>query len=136
MKKTINILFIMGLMIASFACVSPEDPETSALISGRWTVNTIIVDREVEGLGGTDVTSLILERDGIFVYRAGGRAWTGEWEASEDTLTLNDVDGETIDFTIVSVNQQRMHLLRVLNSNLLDNVEIRYVFTRADFGGI
>lgn len=75
----------------------------------------------------------MIESDGNFILVDGNRVLTvGTWTASETAITLNPTEGEAITLEIVTLTYEKAHVVQLLNSPILGEVEIRYLMNRFD----
>ena len=105
MKRTIEILMMVGLMVGVVGCgdddnpVKEVTPSNQDLLVGTWTI------------GDSDDFSLTLKSDGTYVEVEDGEESTGIWSLEGDQLTVSDSDGSDSEtLTLNSVTDTEMFL--------------------------
>jgi hypothetical protein len=137
MRNIVKYGILAVLIINLSSCVKLVEPTQTDLAVGLWRASDVFINRENQ-TNFVSMTRLELERNGSYLMvQADSRASGGTWELSEDsgTLTLTDDNGEeVIVFTVNSLTRERLHMFRVIGSDIAGDIEVRYRMEK-QFGG-
>ncbi|MGM0581151.1 MAG: lipocalin family protein [Bacteroidota bacterium] len=131
MKRLLNYIMFIGIATLAISCAEPEEPASSQQVVGNWEVAEYYVEGQVEN--SNLIERLVIERDGNFILEDGNGVLTvGTWSASESAINLNPTEGEAIVLDIVTLTYNKAHVVQLINSPILGEVEIRYLMNRSD----
>lgn len=137
MKTIFKYFTIIVLSAWMVSCVKLVDPTQTDIAVGYWEATEVFINRENQG-SFASITRLELERNGTYLMvQADNRASGGTWEISGDasTLTLTDDNGEeVIVFNISSLTIERLHMHRIIGSDIAGDIEVRYRMVKANTG--
>ena len=133
MSKLKIIIALFGIAILLNGCMKPEEPTTVQILTGEWTVRSVIADGEVNVPDHTFLqnSTLHLDRNATFLFiNVDGRAKAGTWTATETELSLSDPVEGNINFSIIYASYDKLHVVHTINNQLTGGIEIRYLFER------
>lgn len=127
-------IIALVFMFATSSCLKTETPEPSMVVGGEWVVENVIADGQVNTQDLYDIDAkLHLDANNTFLFvNIDGRATAGTWMATETVLTLTGNDSYVQEFEIAYLDWDKMQIARTLAISAEINVEIRYLFRRAN----
>jgi hypothetical protein len=131
MTKLKYLMVTLGLVAMLSACT--EDPTVMDYLTGEWEVENVIANGQVNQ---DDVfleeSILHLDGNGTFLFiNVDGRASGGTFTASDTKLTLtSSTDGTVMDFNLVYVDYDKLHIYYSFTSQIVGQIEIRYLFRK------
>jgi hypothetical protein len=136
MKTIFKYFTIIVLSAWMVSCVKLVEPTQADLAVGYWEATEVFINREVPNT--SFITILELERNGAYLMVQGdNRASGGTWEFSGDgsTLTLTDDNGEEVlVFNVSSLTIERLHMHRIIGSDIAGDIEVRYRMVKTNTG--
>jgi len=130
MKKLLNYIAIVGVVLFAYSCAEPTTPEPKDVSAGAWDVVDFFVNGQLDD-NSNIWERFILERDGSFVLQdQNGIFFGGTWETTDDAINLSVDDGSSLSFAIVYQDYNKMQLVQTISNPTAGDIEIRYLMNR------